>query len=135
MYPPDPELVKLQKAINASDVARSALPPISSAPTPIQFSVVNDTGKGYALDKISYTIPGQIYVDVIVGSGERKVVNNFSDFIPLGWSGSILYDGGTKQKSVGGDGWNRLIMDCPPGTPFGISFQKESEYGYMEVDI
>ena len=34
MYPPDPELVKLQKAINASDVARSALLLISSAPSP-----------------------------------------------------------------------------------------------------
>lgn len=128
--PPDP----LTIMINKTETARTALPPIS-APSPVQFNVVEQTGGGYTLDEIPFTRPGQIHIDIIVGSGERKLVDNFSDFTPLGWSGSILYDKGKKQKSIGGSGWDRLIMDCTPGTPFGISFQKDSKYGYLEVDI
>lgn len=131
--PPDPEIVILQKVLNDTETGRAALAPISSAPSPIQFSVVNDTGKGDMLDMIPFTKPGQIYIDIRSGSGDLDITNNHSDWIPLSWSGSILFDGGTDQKSIGGRGWDRFIMDCTPGTPFGVTAQKDTESGILEV--
>jgi hypothetical protein len=46
---------------------------------------------------------------------------------------NIRFDGGTDLKSIGGNGWDRFIMDCPPGTPFGITAQKDTESGILEV--
>ncbi|MGC1135814.1 MAG: hypothetical protein WA941_23520 [Nitrososphaeraceae archaeon] len=131
---PDPEQQALNKEMNDTETARLALGLIP-APSPVQFQVIEETGKGDMMDKIPYTAPGQVSIGIVSGSGNRSVLNNHSDFTPLGWSGTISFDDGTKQKSVSGYGWDRFIMDCNPGTIFGVSVQKDSEYGYLEVFI
>ena len=128
--PPDPEHEALMEKVNDTETARLALGLIP-APSPVQFEVDEEI----TLHKVPYTAPGQISINIVSGSGERSIMNNHSDFTPLGWSGTISFDDGTKQKSVIGDGWDRFIMDCNPGTIFGVSVQKDSEYGYLEVSI
>lgn len=122
--PPDPYQIKF----NQVEEARKALP-FMRAPSPVQFEVDEDI----TLHKVPLTMPGQIAINVIAGSGDRDILKSHSDFTPLNWSGSVLYDGGTIQKSIGGHGWDRFLMDCPPGTPWGVSVQKDSEYGYLEL--
>jgi hypothetical protein len=127
---PDPEQQALNKKINDTETARLGLP-LGPAPSPVQFEVDEEI----TLHKVPYTAPGQISINIVSGSGNLSIMNNHSDFTPLGWSGTISFDDGTKQKSVSGHGWDRFIMDCNPGTIFGVSVQKESKYGYLDVSI
>lgn len=87
------------------------------------------------LDVILFVKPGQIYLDIRSGSGELNIQDNHSDWISYIWSGNILFDGGTDQKSICGVVWDRLIMDCNPGTLFEVTSQKESEENVLRVDI
>ncbi|MGH9988519.1 MAG: hypothetical protein ACRD8W_31680, partial [Nitrososphaeraceae archaeon] len=88
--PPDPEHEALMKKVNDTETARFALPLIP-APSPVEFEVDVEI----TLHKVPYTAPGQISINIVSGSGERSIMNNHSDFTPLGWSGTIGFDDGT----------------------------------------
>ena len=95
------------------------LSPLIEAPSPVQF----DTD--LSSKKVPITAPGQIASETTMGEWAA----------PSGWSGAMNYDGGSKIKSIGGYGRDYFLMDCPAGLPYGITVQKGSEFGYMEVYI
>jgi hypothetical protein len=56
-----------------------------------------------------------------------------------GWSGSITYpdfnDGSLDTSSFEGVGSDGILMDCKPGQPYAVTFQKDSERGHLVVTI
>lgn len=106
VYAQEHDLTDEELAIRVGQIeeARKSLPLIT-AHLPIQFNVVDDMGRGNMFDKIPFTKPSQIYIDVFYGKGFPSMANNFSEYVPLPWNGSIVFDGGT-QKSITGRGWD-----------------------------
>jgi hypothetical protein len=81
--------------------------------------------------EVPYAAPGQI---TILITAEEETVDG-TDRLPNEWSGNIRFDSGSKAVSYSGLGEDYFIMDCPPGTPYGVMFQNNEDSGYLAVFI
>lgn len=133
--PPDPQHEANMKRLNNTATAKAVLPFVG-AQSPIRYNTdeVNDT-------EIPYTAPGQILIYISAETEYPKYDENFNpvenetETLPNSWSGNIRLDAGSKSVSYAGMGNDEFIMDCPPGTPYGLIFQNDEDSGSLTVMI
>ena len=137
--PPDPEHEALMKRLNDTATAKAALPFVY-AESPVRYNTdeVNDT-------EIPYTAPGQILIYVSAEYEQQKLNMHREPYEPAflnetetlsnPWSGNIRFDSGSKSVSYAGMSKDEFIMDCAPGTPYGVIFQNDEDYRSLTVMI